>query len=247
MVKGRSKFQGISNIVRFNWHFYVFAILLVWTFFLIGNYYFSNFSLAFNILTFGVIFYLLSSVLTSYYIYDLSNLYDFQFISENKNQLVLANINAGFDETSEILQSKFPNSKIEKLDFYEAEKHTEISIKRARKIYPNSKNTIQISTHSIPFQSEHFHKLFLIFAVHEIRNSEERVLFFKELKRILKDDGEIIVIEHLRNIPNFLAYSIGFFHFHSEETWIQTFKNSNLIVRSKQKINPFIVQYTLTK
>ncbi len=247
MVKGRSKFQGITNIIRFNWHFYAFAILLVCTFFLIGNYYFSNLRFLFYLLTFGVIFYLLSSILTSYYIYDLSNLYDFQFISENKNQLVLANINAGFDETSEILQSKFPNSRIEKLDFYDAEKHTEISIKRARKIYPNSRNTIQISTYSLHFQSEHFHKIFLIFAAHEIRNSEERVLFFKELKRILKDDGEIIVIEHLRNTPNFLAYSIGFFHFHSEETWIQTFKNSNLILRSQQKINPFIVQYTLTK
>ena len=46
----------------------------------------------------------------------------------------ITNINAGFDETSYILDDKFPNATIKAFDFYDAEKHTEASIKRARKV-----------------------------------------------------------------------------------------------------------------
>ena len=49
----------------------------------------------------------------------------------------------------------------------------------------------------------------------------ERTLFFKELHRILKREGELVIVEHLRDLPNFLAYTIGFFHYWSSFGFLQ--------------------------
>jgi ubiquinone/menaquinone biosynthesis C-methylase UbiE len=70
--------------------------------------------------------------------------------------------------------------------------------------------------------------IFLIFAAHEIRNEAERTSFFKQLKNVLKDDGKIIVTEHQRDLPNFIAYTIGFFHFYTNKTWKKIFTQSAL-------------------
>ena len=39
MEKMRKSFQGVMNIIRFNWHFYVFAFILVLLLVIVGNYF----------------------------------------------------------------------------------------------------------------------------------------------------------------------------------------------------------------
>jgi ubiquinone/menaquinone biosynthesis C-methylase UbiE len=92
-----------------------------------------------------------------------------------------------------------------------------------------------------------FYKIFAILSAHEIRNDEERNSFFKELRRALTATGQIIVTEHLRDTANLLAYNIGFFHFHSKKTWLNTFHSAGLSVASEIKITPFITTFILDK
>lgn len=96
-------------------------------------------------------------------------------------------------------------------------KHTEVSIKRARKVYPPFSNTTSVQTNYLPFADETFDLTVAILSAHEIRNEEERILFFKELNRITESSGEIIITEHLRDFNNFMAYTIGFFTFIREK------------------------------
>src|SRR5690606_13997095 len=163
----------------------------------------------------------------------------------NANQIL--NIHAGFDETSDIIKQKFINAELTIFDFYDEQKHTEISIKRARKFFPDSEKTIQVPTNQFPVENEAFDLIFNIFSAHEIRNIEERIQFFKEQKRVLKPNGKIIVTEHLRDFPNFLAYTIGFFHFHSKNTWKKTFEKSGFQIEKEIKKTVFIPTFILTK
>ena len=87
----------------------------------------------------------------------------------------------------------------------------------------------------------------MLFRSHEIRNDNERVVFFNELSRILKPEGQILVTEHLRDYSNFLAYNIGFLHFLSKSSWNKTFSKANLKIKNEQKITPFITVFTLEK
>ena len=248
MDKKRKPFQGIANIIRFNWHFYATAIIFIAL--LSGISHYSNHSTSRTIAQFVSFFISISilfSLLVSYYVYDLSGFYHFDWIKNDDRKLSIINIHAGFDETSNLLKKKFKNSKITVLDFYNPNQHTEISIKRARSIYPPESNTVAINTSKINLENDSVDKIFVILSAHEIRNTNERIVFFKELHRILKPKGQIIVIEHLRDLSNFIAYNIGAFHFYSKSSWEKTFEKSNLKVKSEIKNTPFISTFTLKK
>jgi ubiquinone/menaquinone biosynthesis C-methylase UbiE len=183
----------------------------------------------------------------SYYIYDLSELYTLNWLGNliNLQQGNIVNINAGFDETSILLKNKYADSKLTVFDFYDPFKHTEVSIKRARKAYPSYRGTIQVKTSALPLEDKTVDTIFIMFAAHEIRDENERVKFFSELKRILKPTGQIVVAEHLRDSINFLAYNIGFFHFYSKAIWHSTFKTSQFHIQKEIKLTPFISAFIL--
>ena len=186
------------------------------------------------------------SLLVSFYIYDISELYKFNWLPDSQQKSVL-NINAGFDETSSIIKNKYPNCNLTICDFYNPAHHTEVSIKRARKAYPPVANTIQVTTDKLPFLDNSFDYTVAMLAAHEIREEKERVVFFKELNRVTKKTGQIFITEHLRDWTNFMAYTIGFFHFHSRSSWLNTFKKANLKVKQEIKITPFITTFVVGK
>ncbi|MCW5909892.1 MAG: methyltransferase [Cyclobacteriaceae bacterium] len=240
----RKPIQGVANIIRFNWHFYLMAFAVFVILFLLKNQFSQQIQTLLNVGISIAIPTLLISLLVSFYVYDLSDLYQLKWIKNVDNKKVL-NANAGFDETSEIIINKFPQTDLTICDFYNPDKHTEISIKRARKAYPPYPNTISVSTDKLPFSENAFDNSFAILSAHEIRNENERVQFFKELNRITK--GQIFVTEHLRDFNNFIAYTIGVFHFHSRQSWLQTFRQANLTVTQEIKTTPFITTFVLEK
>ncbi|PHS63399.1 MAG: methyltransferase [Flavobacterium sp.] len=247
MEKIRKPFQGILNIIRFNWHFYVIAIVLIFSILFLTYFTNSTIKIILQIVSIIISITIFVSLSISYYVYDLSGFYKLEWIKNNDDNISIININAGFDETSELLKRKFVNSNFTALDFYNPNKHTEVSIKRARKIYPPYPNTKEIKTSKIDLESNSIDKVFVILSAHEIRNETERIVFFSELNRILKPKGQIVVIEHLRDISNFMAYNIGSFHFYSRASWLSTFKKSKLSVISEIKNTSFISTFTLEK
>lgn len=242
----RKPLQGVLNIIQFNWHFYLMAgFLIVGVFWLMDMLPQAIKAFTFSI-ALATIFSLVLSLLVSFYIYDFSSLYQLKWM-DNANSKKILSINAGFDETSEIMLSKFPDCELVVCDFYDPEKHTEISIKRARKKYPPKKGTLQISTHKLPFEDNTFDSIVAVLSVHEIRETNERTIFFEELNRVLKPKGEIVVTEHLRDFYNFLAFNIGFFHFHSRNSWLENFKEAKLQLDQEIKTTPFVTTFKLIK
>lgn len=183
-------------------------------------------------------------LIVSAYVYDYSGYYNFDWLEDfhlnNTNPAKIININAGFDETSFILKKHFPKSRLQVFDFYNSKQHTEPAIVRARKvslIYPNTKS---IKTNAIPLKNESTDLIFLLSAAHEIRLYEEKVEFLKECKRICKPNGKVIMVEHLRDLPNFLAFSIGFTHFFSKKTWKKAYMEAGFSSISETKFTPFM-------
>lgn len=248
MDKLRKPFQGTWNIIRFNWHFYVLSFIAVVVLLLLRNNSIEPLRLMFGIIALIIIALTIISLAVSCYIYDFSNLYSLSWLDKlHPNNNKIANIHAGFDETSSLLKNKFPQAQLLVFDFYDPEKHTEVSIKRARKAYPPFPNTQQTDTNNLPLQDNLLDKAFSVLSAHEIRNDNDRVAFLKELKRIINHSGQIIITEHLRDTANFLAYNIGFFHFHSKHTWFKNFQQAGLNVTEAIKITPFITTFILDK
>ncbi len=242
----RKPFQGVLNIIRFNRHFYVMAMVVFIILILFKNSFPQQLQ---NIVMIGTALSMLTiiiSLLISFYVYDLSDIYQLKWLVNADNKRIL-NLNAGFDETSEIIQSKFPDADLTICDFYDPVRHTELSIKRARLSYPPNPKTVSVKTNKLPFPDSIFDKSLAILSAHEIRNENERIQFFKELNRITKLSGEILVTEHLRDLNNFLAYTFGFLHFHSRKSWMKTFNQANLSIKQEIKTTPFITTFILGK
>lgn len=248
MAQMRKSFQGVSNVARFNWHFYLlsFAVSLI---ILLGGIFIESIRFYAVILFFAALAATSITLSVTYYVYDLSGLYDLFWLDEleTKENEKIVNINAGFDETSGLLADKFKDSELIVYDFYDPSKHTEVSIKRARKAYPPYPNTKRITTSKIPLGDDAADKVFAILSAHEIRKAEERNIFFKELNRILKPNGQVFITEHLRDRANFLAYNIGFFHFHTRKSWLENFKCAKFEVEKEVKITPFLTTFVLKK
>ena len=243
----RKPYQGITNILQFNWHSYLIALLSISFFTLLSSFLPNTLSIVSKIIGVLILVTTLVSLLVSYYVYDISDLYELNWLNNItiKPEELIVNIHAGFDETSALLNKEYQSCKFLALDFYDPAKHTEVSIRRARKALPSYPNTQSINTTNIPLPNQSVDCIFLILSAHEIRDPEERLRFFKELQRSLKQGGQIVVTEHLRDLPNFLTYNLGAFHFHSRRTWLRAFKNSGLKVSSEMKITPFITTFVL--
>lgn len=243
----RKPFQGVGNIIRFNWHYYLLSVIAIVTLLFVSDSWNTAFHAATIVFVLLMIIVNFISLWVSFYIYDLSSLYKLTWLDKLQIGSKIVNVHAGFDETSYILKDKFTNAELTVLDFYDRTKHTEISIKRARKAYPPFPDTQRTNTIHLPLPDKSADNVFAILSAHEIRDDAERICFFKELNRVLTTTGQAIVTEHLRDTANFLGYNIGFFHFHSKRTWLNTFKKAGFKVSREIKITPFISTFILDK
>jgi SAM-dependent methyltransferase len=239
----RRKFQGVLNILSFNRHFYVFGLIALAL--IIAGYMIFNWpALLFWVIIGAFLYGLIMPLIVSAYVYDFSGYYDFNWLKtlniEDPGPKRILNINAGFDETSFIINNAFPNADLSVFDFYDAERHTEPAIIRARKVSLVYPNTQQIVSNSIPLENGSADIIFLLSAAHEIRSQEEKVQFLKECHRLCKQNGKVIMVEHLRDFPNFLAFTIGFTHFFSRATWKKAFEKAGFSSFTEKKFTPFM-------
>ena len=239
----RRPFQGVLNILDFNRHFYIYGIAALLA--LLGIAFFLQIpKLLILLLLIGFAYGLLMPLIVSAYVYDFSNYYKMawldDYIKDKSRPFKVVNINAGFDETSFLVQNKLPNAQIQVYDFYDADQHTEKAIVRARRVTQEFPNTKQIATNSILDENNSKDIIFLLSSAHEIRAYDEKVKFLKECHRICKSDGRVIMVEHLRDIPNFLAFTIGFNHFFSKKVWRNAFKDSGFSKIDEKKFTPFM-------
>ena len=249
MDQKRKRFQGVLNILSFNRHFYVIGtgVLLL----LAIGYSLLKWPAPFLWIIVAAFGYgLIMPLLVSAYVYDFSGYYDLHWIKDLMKEYekagLIVNINAGFDETSFIIKSKFPRSDLKVFDFYNAKRHTEPAIKRARKVSLVYPDTRQVASGSIPLNDAAVDLVFLLSAVHEIRSHEEKILFLKECHRLCKPGGKVVMVEHLRDFPNFLAFSVGFTHFFSRSVWKNAFERAGFTGFQETKFTPFMSIFQCT-
>lgn len=243
----RKRLQGVGNIIRFNWHYFLIALAGTVLLLIVATWATPLLQVLAIAVAGCMLLTIAVSLGVSYYVYDRSPLYSLSWLpaATTVPGAHIVNIHAGFDETSTLLAQQFPAARLTVYDFYDATLHTEISIQRARKAYPAYPGTQSIHTAHIPLEAHTADHIYLILAAHEIRNDAERITFFQQLKHALRPGGSIIVVEHLRDLNNLLAYNMGAFHFLSRRTWMRTFKQAGLAVDQELTLTPFIAIYIL--
>lgn len=242
-------YAGVLKIVRFNWPWYVAALLgtvgviLVLFFIALPAPWVA-------LIVVGVLVgngWLLGSLAVSHYIYDRSAiprgawLDGFDGLSIRRAAI----FHAGHDEASAIVTHCLPATEIQVFDFYDAERNGTESLKRARALATHRDTAI--APEKIPVTDGTLELALVVFAAHEIRADDQRAAFFREIRRALAPTGRAIVVEHLRDLWNFLAYGPGAFHFLSRRTWRQSFADAGLEISRERSCTPFVRVFELRK
>jgi hypothetical protein len=249
MDKTKTTCRGVLNIVRFNWPFFAVTGLIIVVALCVMPILGDSGRWIVGIGLAGVLLGVVVSLAVSFYVYDLSNLNAMPWLRviDVPREGVVVNVNAGFDETTVSLRRIFPKSEIYVWDFYDAARHTESSIKRARRAYPPHPETRSIQTDELPMADGRAGLVCVTLAAHEIRCGVERQRFFREIRRILKGDGVVCVTEHVRDVSNFIAYTAGALHFLSKQVWLNSFRSAGFVVVEQRKHTPFISVFVLKK
>jgi SAM-dependent methyltransferase len=250
-IRRARRFKGVLQILAFNWTFYALAALVIVVV--------PALCLRFTIPTTLklvlypamslALFWMVSSLLVSHYVYDRSQLYRWDWLASlfEKPPAHWVNIHAGLDQTTDALERLFPDPTRKVLDIYSASSMTEPSIKRARQAEKITPRAEPADPSSLPMRDFECDAIFLIFAAHELRNRGDRHKLFLELNRSLKSGGQVIVVEHLRDSANFLAYGPGAFHFHSRREWQASWRATGLEVDREISLTPFVRSFILTR
>lgn len=185
---------------------------------------------------------IIASILASYILYDKSDLYELNDLKgivdwDNVEKAVL--IHASFDPLSQRLEERYPNLHLTVCDIYGNRHEHESGIKVSKELFPPNTKEIRISPDNLPFENGSQDVILAVTALHEILDHEQRVLFFKEAKRVLKKGGLIIVSEQFREVTNFIFFNIGAFHFLSLQQWKKAISSAGLKISINRKITPF--------
>jgi SAM-dependent methyltransferase len=246
-----SSFSGVWQIFLYNWHFYAAALVLD----LIAVVFLVRFSppatTRLTVMLGSAIasFWAVSSLLVSHYIYDRSRLYQWNWLAAvvKLNPISWANIHAGLDQTSEALIRLFPAARRRILDIYVSSEMSEPSIERARRHVETTVAPEKADPQALPLKNCECDTVFLIFVAHELRRQEARLQFFREVSRALEPSGCVVLVEHLRDWKNFLAYGPGVLHFFSRREWLAVGSQAGFKVACELRITPFVGCFVLVK
>ncbi|CAN5703979.1 hypothetical protein BH10CYA1_BH10CYA1_05740 [soil metagenome] len=249
-IDSRSRFRGLSRVILFNWPLYAVAIVVVLGLLVVAllpsvDVFISRFAL---LILIAVLLQTVASLVASHWVYDLSALRDWSWLAKSvgdPRRIVL--VHAGYDETGGELARIFSGSEILTVDFYSALERREPSIVRAQKLFPSEVAPITNSLSNWPVPSDSIDLVLVAFAAHEVRDHDKRVVLFKEIRRVLNGTGQVILVEHLRDRANFLAYGVGAFHFLSSADWIRCTEAAELLMQTQFKITPFVRVFELCR
>ncbi len=245
----RGKWDGMLAIVRFNWPFYAAAgvvLLLSLTGIMAGGLW----SLAAGAGILGSAYFLIGSLGVSHWVYDCSDLYGWKWLERALGNSRIDKItfcHSGFDEASSLLKQKFPLAAWSVLDHYDPATMTEASIRRARKRFPPTAGTIAARFDHWSLIDDSQDVVLGLLAIHELRSHVERAAWFAEARRCMAEDGRIVLVEHVRDLANFVAFGPGFFHFHSVASWRDSWQSVGLKLDVAFRITPFVRVFVLKK
>jgi SAM-dependent methyltransferase len=141
----------------------------------------------------------------------------------------------------------FPDGRRRVLDIYVRSEMGEPSIERARRSALPAAAAEAANPFALPLENGECDAVFVIFAAHELRRRESRLQFFREVFRALKPSGCVVLVEHLRDWKNFVAYGPGALHFFSRRDWLGASREAGFTVAGETSVTPFVRCFVMAK
>jgi SAM-dependent methyltransferase len=242
-------FDGMLRVFKFNWPVYAaafaasFACLVLALLPQLPD----GLRILSGVLSMLVACQTVASLVASHSVYDLSILKGWRWLPDVKNGdgLKIVNVHSGYDETSGALAKLYPEGQIAVIDLYPSLRRREPSIARARALYPPASEPVCTTVDAWPIEEGSVDLILIALAAHELREPVLRERLFCQARSVLAPDGRLVLVEHLRDWPNFFAFGPGFLHFIAESEWRRCIALAGLKMLKCYKITPLVGVFIL--
>ena len=241
-------FDRAFSLVRYNWPLYAVCVLgatigaLLWATHIIP----TTVRYAGLLGALIAMWYAAASFVAFHVMFDRSNFLSGEWLSRCVAQApqTCVQLSACVDETTLPIDRVFPDAEYIELDLFDNSVMTEPAIARAKQQAHGSPSFIA-KPDALPLSDNVSQLTVVTLAAHEVRDPRKREALFLELSRITAANGQLIVAEHLRNIPAALAFGPGVLHFYPRTTWTALFTETRLEIESEFDITPFFHVFVL--
>jgi SAM-dependent methyltransferase len=150
----------------------------------------------------------------------------------------VAVLHAGLDNVSTHLRRLWPKAEVQVVDFYDPATMTEPAIARARAGKHHGEQLEELRPD--------LDAAVVVLAAHELRAEADRAAFFRQVASRLAPEGRLVLLEHLRDLPNALVYGPGAWHFLPRGAYTTAFADARLSLLEERAMTPFLRLFVLT-
>ncbi len=249
-MSARRPWQGMLAIARFNWPFYLAAgVVLIASLSGVVLSAHQPVQLGCLLAIAGAAYFIFGSLGVSHLIYDRSDLYRWEWLARalrgaGRERFIFCH--SGFDETSSALGKMFTATHWQVIDHFDESLMPEASIRRARRLYPPTPTTKRAPFDHWLVESASADVVFALLAIHELRTEPQRTAWFAEARRCLRAEGRVVLVEHVRDLANFLAFGPGFLHFHSRANWRRCWEGAGFRCADEFRVTPWVRVFVLS-
>lgn len=194
-----------------------------------------------RILAVVVGYFLVASLVVSWWVYDHSPLHDWRWLRPLLPALFerWALVHAGFDEAGSSLPAAIGHPAAV-VDVSAGLGRVSPSLRRARRHLGSGPAAETVMAgEGLPLASGSCDAVLLVFAAHEVRDHDRREALFDELRRVVRPAGRIVLVEHHRGWANIAAFGPAAWHFQTRREWLRLAERGGYQVQ-EAKVTPFV-------
>jgi SAM-dependent methyltransferase len=154
------------------------------------------------------------------------------------------NVTTGFDDSSALLRRSL-GGQGRSIDVVDPSLELERPLLRARRRFPPPGAPVVPGTVDAAIEPHGNDVVFLLMAAHEAHGSA-RADLLRSAARAVTPGGRLILVEHLRDAANILAFGPGAWHFSPRDAWIAATHEAGLRLVDETRLSPFVAGFVLT-
>jgi hypothetical protein len=148
------------------------------------------------------------------------------------------NLTTGFDDSTGRLQA-IVDGVGRTIDVFDLTRAPDAPLRRAREAFPPAGLTVPVAGLAAVVEPASAETVFLLMSAHETHGHERHALFLAA-RQALGSGGRVVLVEHLRDLANIVAFGPGAWQFSRRDDWLRSASEAGLVLIDERRLDPWV-------
>ena len=227
---------GVGRVVLFNWPKYVAAIALLALGVVAASYSNGTVRLTLMLVCTLIVYGFTASLVATWWVYDHRAQRLYQSIANQRHDTApWLLVHAGFDESHGRLQALL-GPPAHQFDIGPSRDRSR-SLRRAHALC--GRDGVPV-TGPLPVGDSSIGLVVVLFGIHELHSDSDAIALLREVNRVTVGDGAVVIVEHLIDVANIVAYGPAAWHFSSGGRWRHAVAAAGMFLKSSTRVGGLV-------